>query len=253
MLAIIGGTGLSEIEAFDHVGFKQIPTPFSDDPVNIHLYKFENKEIVFLSRHGEKGSIPPHRINYRANIWALNSIGALDVIAINVVGGINPKAGPGGFIIPDQLIDYSHNRASTFYEDDLSAVIHIDFSCPFSSKLRDKLATGFADANQSQNESDQRSLIRGGVYGCTQGPRLETSAEIVRMKNDGCDVVGMTAMPEASLAREIELNYAMLAFSVNWAAGLGDGEISMTQIRNTIKNGAQFLVSVLSCCAKNYD
>ena len=249
MLAIIGGTGLSRIEKFHHLGFKHVSTPFSDDSVILTLYKFENKEIVFLPRHGEKGSVPPHRINYRANIWALHSIGAIDVLAINVVGGINPRTAPGGFMIPDQLIDYSYNRVSTFCEDDLDTITHIDFTYPFSSKLSDKLALAFADVNQ--NDAYKQSLVLGGVYGCTQGPRLETSAEIIRMKNDGCDVVGMTAMPEASLARELELNYAMLALSVNWAAGLGDGEISMTQIDNTIKDGAQFLVRVLSSFAKN--
>ena len=243
MLAIIGGTGLSGIEEFQHGGFKRVSTPFSDKRVIVELYNFEDKKIAFLPRHGKGHSVPPHRINYRANIWALHSIGVDNVLAINGVGGINPDIAPGEFLIPDQLIDYSHNRKATFFEDKLKFVTHIDFTHPFSQKIREKLKSAFDSANEKL--VIKQRLTEGGVYGCTQGPRLETGAEIIRLRNDGCDVVGMTGMPEASLARELKLNYAMLALSTNWAAGLGESEISLSQIESVVKDGMKFIVEVL--------
>ena len=250
MLAIIGGTGLSKIETFQHAGFKRVLTPYSDKRIIIELYKHEGKKIAFLPRHGKEHSIPPHRINYRANIWALHSIGVNNILAISTVGGIGSAAEPGAIIIPDQIIDYTYNRSSTFYEDNLNVVTHIDFTYPFSKKLREQLKRMFIIADEL--ETEKQSLVEGGVYGCTQGPRLETAAEIIRLKKDGCDFVGMTGMPEASLSRELKMNYAMLAISVNWAAGLGEGEVSLSEIKLIVKDRADFIVKLLKSFIKHY-
>ncbi|NKB31882.1 MAG: S-methyl-5'-thioinosine phosphorylase [Pseudomonadales bacterium] len=243
MLAIIGGTGLSQIEGFKAAGFKRVATPFSDKRVVVELYQYGDQTVAFLPRHGKGHVIPPHKINYRANVWALQMVGVDKIIAVNAVGGIHPDTGPGNFAIPDQIIDYSHSRAATFFEEDLEFVTHIDFTEPFSKELRSELQIAFESVNTTQGGS--KLLLKHGVYGCMQGPRLETAAEIKRLQRDGCDVVGMTGMPEAALAREIKLDYAMLALSVNWAAGLGEKEILMSEIEAHVKEGMGFVMEVL--------
>ena len=243
MLAIIGGTGLSQIEVFKSAGCKRVITPFSDKRVVVELYQFENQTFAFLPRHGKEHTIPPHKINYRANMWALQMIGVSNIIAINAVGGIHPESGPGKFVLPDQVIDYTYGRAATFFEEGLEFVTHIDFTQPFSNELREKIRSAFEQSN-SLSEST-RYLLGHGIYGATQGPRLETAAEIKRMQKDGCDVVGMTGMPEAALAKELKVNYAMLALSVNWAAGIGETEILMSEIQKNLKGGMQFVVKML--------
>ena len=250
MLAIIGGTGLSQIGLFNSVGFKRVATPFSDKRVIIELYQHENQTVAFLPRHGKDHVIPPHKINYRANIWALQVIGVSDIVAINAVGGIHPDSGPGKFVLPDQVIDYTHSRAGTFFEENLDFVTHIDFTNPFSKGLRDNLKTAFERANYV--EGNNESLLSKGVYGVMQGPRLETAAEIKRLLRDGCAVVGMTGMPEAALARELNLNYAMLALSVNWAAGLKEEEIFMSEIEANIQKGMGFVLEVLQDLIAHY-
>ena len=170
MLAIIGGTGLEEIKGFKDAGFKRIATPFSKSRVIIELYSQNSNTIAFLRRHGKQHNIPPHKINYRANIWALHAIGVKGIIATNAVGGINPEASPGSFILPDQLIDYSYDRHSTFYDENLEHVTHIDFSVPFTEELRQALKSSFHFSNG--NSTKKRSFMNGGVYGCTQGLSL---------------------------------------------------------------------------------
>ena len=244
MLAIIGGTGLYQIDGFKSAGFKRVSTPFSEKRVVVELFKHGEQTVAFLPRHGKNHLIPPHKINYRANIWALQMIGADEIIAINAVGGIHPDTGPGNFAIPDQIIDYTHSRAHTFFEKDLEFITHVDFTQPFSNELRKKLADAFDRANTVR--SANKSLLNEGVYGCMQGPRLETAAEINRLQQDGCDVVGMTGMPEAALARELKLGYAMLAWSVNWAAGLGEKNISMSGIETHLEEGRGFVLEILT-------
>jgi 5'-methylthioinosine phosphorylase len=162
-------------------------------------------------------------VNYRANLWALHALGARRVVGVNAVGGIRDDMGPRAIVVPDQIIDYTHGRYTSFCDVDGAEVKHIDFSEPYTAALRRDLLAAAARAGVA--------AIDGGCYGATQGPRLETRAEIARMKRDGCDLVGMTGMPEAALARELELEYACLALVANYAAGCGDeAEISIEEI-----------------------
>ncbi|MDH3607710.1 MAG: S-methyl-5'-thioinosine phosphorylase [Gammaproteobacteria bacterium] len=240
-LAIIGGTGLTSIDEMQIVSNETIATPYGAPSSSLVTGKLANKEIIFLARHGNDHTIPPHKINYRSNIWALKSVGVTDVIAVAAVGGIHEDIPPGRIAIPDQIIDYTYSRKHTYFEDNLSEVTHIDFTHPYNEQLRQKLLQAVIDCNlDAYNE---------GVYGATQGPRLETAAEIRRMQIDGCDMVGMTGMPEASLSKELGLNYACCALSVNWAAGKGKSEITMQEIEQAIEVGMvsvkELLVSLL--------
>ena len=244
MLAIIGGTGFNGIQGFKEVGFKRIVTPFSKNRVIIELYSKNSTTVAFLPRHGKQHSIPPHKVNYRANVWALHAIGVKSVIAINAIGGIDLKVSPGAFILPHQIIDYSSGRDTSFFEDDLDYVTHIDFTHPFTEELRQKLKQAFRSFNK--NSEVKKILLDKGVYGCTQGPRLETAAEICRLSRDGCDIVGMTGMPEAALARELKLSYAMLALCVNWAAGVKNEELDMDNINRIAQEGMEFTSQIIS-------
>lgn len=240
-LAIIGGTGLTSIDEMQIISNETVATPYGAPSSSLVTGKLANKEIIFLARHGNDHTIPPHKINYRSNIWALKSVGVTDVIAVGAVGGIHEDIPPGRIAIPDQIIDYTYSRKHTYFEDNLSEVTHIDFTHPYNEQLRQKLLQAVIDCNlDAYNE---------GVYGATQGPRLETAAEIWRMQKDGCDMVGMTGMPEASLSKELGLNYACCALSVNWAAGKGKSEITMQEIEQAIEVGMvsvkELLVSLL--------
>ena len=246
MLAIIGGTGLSRLEFLEPDGRREVATPYSDKPVQVELFAFEGRSLAFLPRHGSDHAIPPHQVNYRANIWALREVGVSAIVAINAVGGIDERMAPGAFMIPDQLIDYTHSRPSTFFDGELEQVTHIDFTEPFSASVRELLVRATLQAIDSGE--DARTVLSHGVYGVTQGPRLETAAEIRKLRTDGCDIVGMTAMPEAALARELDIPYGMLALSVNWAAGLVPGEITMEEISRVIEDGMTFVAQVIKYC-----
>ena len=183
-----------------------------------------------LARHGEGHSLPPHKINYRANLAALKAVGANRVLALNTVGGIGERFGPRVLACPDQLIDYTWGRVSTLCEEPGSEVLHIDFGEPYTAALRTRVADAAAIAGVP--------LQMGGCYGATQGPRLETRAEIARMRRDGCDLVGMTGMPEAGLARELGLDYACLAIVANWAAGAGPDPDEVITLQDVLANVA---------------
>lgn len=236
-LAIIGGTGLSSIEELTIISSDVIETPFGPPSAALLTGELANKEVVFLARHGQEHTIPPHKINYRANIWALKNTGVTDVIGVAAVGGIHKDIPPKKIIIPDQIIDYTYDRKHTFFEDNLSEVTHIDFTNPYNEELRERLLKAA--------ELSNIDVYNGGVYAATQGPRLETAAEINRLEKDGCHIVGMTGMPEAALAKELELNYACCALSVNWAAGIGDREITMDEINIAVEEGAAFVAKIL--------
>lgn len=238
-LAIIGGTGLTSIEELNILGQLNVDTPYGAPSAPLIKGEVAGKEIIFLARHGNQHIIPPHKINYRANIWALHSIGVTDVIAVAAVGGIHRNIPPKKIVIPMQIVDYTYGRKQTYFEDDLSEVVHIDFTHPYCETLRQKLLQAAKECNIE--------VYDGGVYGATQGPRLETAAEINRMEKDGCDMVGMTGMPEAALAKELGLNYACCALSVNWAAGKNEKEITMTEINKAIDAGMKAVKSVLMC------
>lgn len=222
-LAVIGGSGLYQLPGLADVERVGVDTPYGAASGEVVLGTFAGARLAFLARHGEDHTLPPHRVNYRANLWALHQLGARRVIGVNAVGGIRHDMGPRVIVVPDQLIDYTHGRATSFCDVEGAQVRHIDFSEPYTQSLREDLLAAGARAGVA--------MIDGGCYGATQGPRLETRAEISRMRRDGCDLVGMTGMPEAALARELGLAYACLALVANFAAGCGDeAQISISEI-----------------------
>jgi len=231
MLGVIGGSGLDRFEDLQITGRKAVDTPYGAPSAALTFGKLRGREIVFLPRHGDDHSVAPHRINYRANLWALHAAGVRELIAVSAVGGIAARMVSGLLVVPDQIIDYTHSREATFFDGVANPLRHIDFTKPFSVLLRRRLFAAGHAAGQK--------LLEGGTYGATQGPRLETAAEIDRMERDGADIVGMTGMPEAVLARELGLEYAMLALVVNAAAGRGDSatEVSMAEIQAVAEAG----------------
>ena len=237
LTAIIGGTGLTSLSELVIEERECLTTPYGDPSSDLMFGKLYGQEIVFLARHGDPARIPPHRVNYRANLWALKTAGVSSILAVAAVGGITSAMAPSKIAVPDQVIDYTYGREHTLFADNLNHVTHIDFTHPYTPRLREKLLTA---ARRAEVE-----VVNGGVYGCTQGPRLETPAEITRMERDGCDLVGMTGMPEASLARELEIDYACCAVVANWAAGKQPGEITMAEIEANLRQGMADLSRIL--------
>ena len=225
-LAIIGGTGIDEVEGLELLREHRIETPFGDPSRAIQQGRLGANTLFFLQRHGSPGAIPPHRINYRANLWALKSLGVGGIVAINAVGGISAAMRPGRLLIPDQVIDYTWGREHSFDDGHDGHLMHIDFTEPYARALRQALLAAAQSAGISHAAT--------GVHGVSQGPRLETAAEIQRMARDGCDVVGMTGMPEAALARELDLPYASVCMVVNPAAGLGDQPLTIAMMREVL-------------------
>lgn len=211
MLGIIGGTGLTQLANLEVTRREVVRTPWGEPSGALTFGRIDDRDVIFLARHGYGHTIPPHMVNYRANVWALQARGATHVVSVASVGGIRPDLGPGVIAVPHQIIDYTWGRKSTFYEGDERGVVHVDFTHPYSTELR----TRFLEAARAAGEP----VVDGGVYACSQGPRLETAAEIDRMEGDGADMVGMTGMPEAALARELDLHYAAIAVVANYAAG----------------------------------
>jgi 5'-deoxy-5'-methylthioadenosine phosphorylase len=220
MLAVIGGSGLYQLEELRQPVRLSIETPWGAPSDTLTRGAWGAREVLFIARHARDHRVPPHRINYRANIWALREAGASQIIAVAAVGGIAPECSPGMLVLPDQLIDYTSGREATFFDGTENSVVHVDFTEPYDARLRAALASGARRLGLP--------LIEGGVYGCTNGPRLETAAEIGRMGRDGCTLVGMTGMPEAALARELGLPYACLAVVANAAAGLAASSESVS-------------------------
>ncbi|MFC7520381.1 S-methyl-5'-thioinosine phosphorylase [Xanthomonas populi] len=242
-LAVIGGTGVYKLAQLDQVQTHDIETPYGAPSGPIRVGMLLGHRVAFLARHGESHSLPPHKVNYRANIAALQQIGASRVLALNTVGGITERFGPRVLACPEQLIDYSWGRVSTFCEEPGSEVQHVDFGHPYSPMFRSKVIAAAKVAGVT--------LVADGCYGTTQGPRLETIAEIVRMRRDGCDVVGMTGMPEAGLAREKGLEYACLAIVANWAAGCGDAqEITMAEVLSNVEAASSGLPELIGELAR---
>jgi 5'-methylthioinosine phosphorylase len=222
-LAIIGGTGLYTFPGLRNVEKHAGSTAFGVPSAAIVSGDLNGRRVAFLARHGEDHLLAPHRVNYRANVRALYELGARRIIGVNAVGGIRADMGPRVLAVPDQIIDYTHGRFDSFCDVEGTKVEHVDFSEPYSATLRSALLAAARRAGAT--------VVDGGCYGATQGPRLETRAEIARMRHDGCDLVGMTGMPEAALARELGIDYACLALVANWAAGCGDeATISLPEI-----------------------
>ena len=231
MLAIIGGSGLTQLDNLTVTRRLAVRTPYGEPSGPLTFGEIAGKEIVFLARHGYGHTIPPHQVNYRANIWALHAQGVTQVVGVAAVGGIRADMQPGVIAVPDQIIDYTHDRPGTFYTLEDRGVQHVDFTWPYDRELR-------ARCLRSARETGI-AIIDGGVYAATQGPRLETAAEINRLERDGAAMVGMTAMPETILAREIGLPYAAIAVVANHAAGRGGSaeSISMQEIAAILDGG----------------
>jgi 5'-methylthioadenosine phosphorylase len=223
MLAVIGGSGFANLEGLAVRERTRPQTAWGEPSGPISLATVDDITVAFLGRHGEGHVLAPHEINYRANLRALHDLGVDRIIAVAAVGGIREDCATGALVLPDQLIDYTWGRGSTFFEGGRGAVTHVDFTQPYSEALRSALRSAARTCGEA--------LIEPATYGATQGPRLETAAEIRRMARDGCDIVGMTGMPEAVLARELGIAYAALAVVVNAAAGCGES-------RETISLGA---------------
>ncbi|MEW6446244.1 MAG: S-methyl-5'-thioinosine phosphorylase [Pseudomonadota bacterium] len=238
LLAIIGGTGLGSLKNLEITRHQVVNTPYGEPSGPLTFGTLGGCEVVFFARHGYAHRIPPHEINYRANLWALREVGVGEIISVAAVGGITPRMGPAVLCVPDQIVDYTYGRGHTFFEGELETVTHVDFTHPYSAQVRRELLDSAREVGVE--------LEDGGVYGCTQGPRLETIAEIRRLERDGCDLVGMTGMPEAALARELGLEYAHLAVVANWAAGKnGEEEITMDEISLTLKEGMRKVRTIL--------
>jgi len=240
MLAIIGGSGLTQLSSLEVTRRQIVRTPYGEPSGALIFGRVGTSEVVFLARHGYGHTIPPHEVNYRANISALNEVGATRVVSVASVGGIRADLGPGTLLVPHQIIDYTWGRKMTFHEGVESQVTHIDFTDPYDESLR----VALLDAARTAGEK----VVDGGVYAATQGPRLETAAEINRFERDGADVVGMTGMPEAALAREAGLPYAAINVVANYAAGRGDSahRIEFAHIEATL-HGAMTRVHRLLC------
>ena len=239
MLAIIGGTGLTKLANLEMSHHKVIRTPYGEPSGALTFGKLHGRDVIFLARHGYGHTIPPHQVNYRANIWALHSQHATHVVSVASVGGIRADLTPSTIAIPDQIIDYTHGRKSTFFDGPEKPVTHIDFTWPYCEELRQRFINAAQKAGQK--------VVAGGVYGATQGPRLESAAEISRLERDGADMVGMTGMPEAALGKELGLCYATIAVVTNHAAGKGSSkrEIHFENLEAVMQNSLDRVKAIL--------
>lgn len=246
-LAFIGGTGLTRIDGLKITRHHAVDTPFGEPSAPVVEGELNGATVLFLARHGDPHTRLPHQVNYRANLMALKEVGATAIVAVNAVGGISADA--GDIVVPDQIIDYTWGRDGTFFDgtgfDDAGEPpVHVDFSWPFDADLRQRLKTVLVATDLTWRDN--------GCYAATQGPRLETAAEIQRLERDGNSIVGMTGMPEAVLARELRLPYAMLSLVVNPAAGKADREITMDEIEAVLHDGMAGVRRVLSDLAAGW-
>lgn len=237
VLAVIGGTGLTRLAGLVIEDEQSVQTPYGSPSGPLIHGRLEGVPVTFLARHGPDHTIPPHRINYRANIWALREHAGETVLAVAAVGGIAPDPAPGGLCVPDQIIDYTWGRAHTFHDDFSQGITHVDFTRPYCERLRRRILQAAA--------AEQIAVRPDGTYAAVQGPRLESAAEIDRFERDGCDIIGMTGMPEAGLAREAGLCYAALAVCANPAAGRGPAQITLEEIDATLARGMERVRRVL--------
>lgn len=241
MLAIIGGTGLAQLANLEITHRQVMRTPYGEPSGAITFGRLRQHEVMFIARHGYGHTIPPHEVNYRANLWALHNQGAKRVISVAAVGGIRADLVPGILVSPDQIIDYTHGRAFTYFDGRDRPVTHIDFTQPYSQNLRQQILEAAKSAKVK--------CLDGGVYAATQGPRLETAAEINRLERDGADMAGMTGMPEAALARELGLSYAAIAVVMNYAAGRGNSRegVHLETVGAVVQPAMVNVRSILEC------
>jgi 5'-methylthioadenosine phosphorylase len=243
LLAIIGGSGLGNIEGLEIIRREIVRTPYGQPSEPLIFGNLGGKEVIFLARHGANHTLAPHNINYRANIWALQSVGVKSIISIASVGSIEKSIKVGDFVIPHQVIDYTYGRNNTFFDGLENPVKHIDFTYPYDMSLREIIIQSV--------QKLKYNFVSEGVYAATQGPRLETAAEIDRYEKDGATIVGMTAMPEAALARELNLSYVAICPVANHAAGRGESAEGITSAmlshssEQTIKNTIDILIHLV--------
>lgn len=235
-MGIIGGSGFYQFPDLAGSTDVEVATPFASTVVVTHG-QIGRREVAFIARHGAEHKVPPHKVAYRANVWALKSLGVTQIFALNAVGGISDNMAPGVQVLPHQLIDYTYGREHTFADVLCDELNHIDFTEPFSERLRNVLKQVWRTA--------EVDFVDTGVLGCTQGPRLETAAEVQCLKRDGCDLVGMTTMPEAALARELGMDYAAICTVVNWAAGVSVAPISLADIHQILRSAQPALRQTL--------
>ncbi len=235
-IGLIGGSGINKIEGLEIIKEVNISTPYGEPSSSYIIGNFTNNEIIFLLRHGHNHNIPPHKINYRANIYGFKTLGVERIISVSAVGGINKSMPPGTIVIPDQIIDMTGGaRPSTFYDSD--KVVHIDFTEPFCPELRHSLIE--TSKTSGIDFSDK------GTYICVNGPRLETAKEILFFSQIGADVVGMTAMPEASLARELEICYSLMSVITNYGAGISENKLTTKEVIDTMQNSIEKIRTIL--------
>ncbi|TAN81667.1 MAG: S-methyl-5'-thioinosine phosphorylase [Gallionella sp.] len=241
MLAIIGGRGLTELANLEITHRQVLRTPYGEPSCAFLFGTLNQHEVIFLARHGYGYTIPPHLVNYRANLWALREQGVNEVVSVATVGGIRADLTPGIIVVPDQIIDYTHGRDATFFDTRDTSYTNVDFTLPYCPRLRRRILRSAAEV--------QQPCLDGGVYAATQGPRLDSVAEINRYERDGADMVGMTGMPETALAMELEMNYATIAVVVNHAAGRGDSKngIHMEQVNVAASAAMARVRSILEC------
>ena len=235
MLGLVFGSGFENFELVD-CRTQRVSTPFGETEYDLGV--FSGQEIVVLHRHGKDHRFAPHQIPSRAQMWAMKEAGVTDIIAVGSVGGMSAENAPGHFTLPDQIVDYTAGRECTYWGEAGMPRAHIDFTHPFDEDLRQKILQAAQDIKLYVHNK--------GTLACTQGPRLETAAEVRRMIMDGCDLVGMTTMPEAALARELGMRYALICFSVNWAAGLVDDALDFEAIKANMNHSVSTLVKLLS-------
>lgn len=239
-IGIIGGSGLERFEGLEATQPLRLETAYGRPSSPLISARLAGHAVVFLSRHGESHAIAPHEINYRANIRAMKDAGVVGILSVATVGGLRQDLGPGVLALPDQLIDYTSGRIGTFFQGPDAPVTHVDFTHPYDERLRGLL--------RAAAQTLGHPVVETATYGCTQGPRLETAAEIRRMRQDGCDLVGMTGMPEAVLARELAIPYATLAVVANHAAGVGESAqaISLQAIAQVVETAMVRVRAILA-------
>jgi 5'-methylthioinosine phosphorylase len=244
MLAVIGGSGLARLANLQASERRAVQTPYGEPSSLLTIGRLAGQPLVFLARHGDAHTIAPHEVNYRANLWALREAQATEIVAVASVGGIRDDLAPGALAVPHQIIDYTWGRRGTYYEGSAAPVTHIDLTEPYTGALRLRILQAAAACGEAVTD--------GCVYAATQGPRLETAAEIARLERDGADVVGMTGMPEAALARELGLPYAAIAVVANCAAGRGASahRVSLEQIETVLAAAMQRVHRILEALSR---
>ena len=235
MIGIIGGTGVYDIVTMgDEIDKKVLKTPYGNSP-EISIFKLHGKKVAFMSRHSKGHSKPPHMVNYRANVYAMKKLGVNRIIATNAVGSLEREIKPGDFVIPHDFIDFTKLRNGTFYDD---RTVHIDVTDPYCSDLRKTICSS-------------GKVIDGGVYVCTEGPRFETPAEIQMFRLLGGTVVGMTGLPEAVLARELEMCYASISTVSNYAASISPTNLTIDEVFEIMEKKKRDLLTLMDTAISN--